>query len=70
MRRLGTYKCQSELVGDQKLNNITSESQTQKLARRIPKSEIGQKITGWQRWKCAVDEMVVEVVIVLWMLWC
>ena len=36
LRRLGTYKCQSELVGDQKLNKITSKSQTQKLARKKP----------------------------------
>ena len=32
---LGTYKCQSGLVGDQKLNKITSESQSQKLARTL-----------------------------------
>ncbi len=37
MRHLGTYKCQSELVGDQKLNKITFESQTQKLAKEQSK---------------------------------
>ena len=37
LRRLGTYKCQSELVADQKLNKITSEFQTQKLAKKQSK---------------------------------
>ena len=37
MRCLSTYKCQSELVADQKLNKITSEFQTQKLAEKQSK---------------------------------
>ena len=37
LRRLGTYKCQSELVVNQKLNKITSEFQTQKLAKKQSK---------------------------------
>jgi hypothetical protein len=37
LRRLGTYKCQSEVAGDQKLKKITFQSQ----------SEIDQKaVTG------------------------
>ena len=38
-RRLGTYKCQSELSGDQKLKKITSESQSQKLARKLSQAD-------------------------------
>jgi hypothetical protein len=37
LKRLGTYKCQSELVADQKLNKITSEFQTQKLTKQQSK---------------------------------
>jgi len=37
LRRLGSYKCQSELVADQKLNKVTSKSQTQKLAEKQSK---------------------------------
>jgi hypothetical protein len=33
--RLGTYKCQSGLVGDQKTNKITSYSKRQKLSRKL-----------------------------------
>jgi hypothetical protein len=46
LRRLGTYKCQSELVADQKLNKITSKSQTQKLAKKKPQNFIvgGEKL--------------------------
>ena len=39
MIRLGTYKCQSELAGDQKLKKITSESQSQKLARKLSQAD-------------------------------
>ena len=35
LRRIGTCKCQNELTGDRKMNIITSESQSQKLARRL-----------------------------------
>ena len=41
LRHLGTYKCQSELVGDQKLNKITSKSELvgdQKLNKNTSKS--------------------------------
>ena len=37
LRCLNTYKCQSELVVNQKLNKITSESKTQKLANKQSK---------------------------------
>ena len=39
LRRLGTYKCESELAGDQKLKKITSESQSQKLARKLSQAD-------------------------------
>jgi hypothetical protein len=35
LRQHDTYKCQSELVGDIKLHKITSESRSQKLARKL-----------------------------------
>jgi hypothetical protein len=44
----GFEKCQSELVGDQKLNKITSESQSQKLARKL--SWKLQQCDGGARW--------------------
>ena len=39
LRRLSTYKCQSELAGDQKLKKIASESQSQKLARKLSRPD-------------------------------
>jgi hypothetical protein len=35
LRRLGTNKCQSKLIGDKELNKFTSESQNQELARKL-----------------------------------
>ncbi len=32
LRRLGTYKCQNKLTGDQEMNKITYESQIQQLS--------------------------------------
>jgi hypothetical protein len=39
LRRLSTYKCQSELAGDQKLKKFASESQSQKLARKLSRAD-------------------------------
>ena len=77
LRCLGTYKCQSELVGDQKLNKITSESQTQKLAKKQSKvnwlgSKTEQNLYGCCGADgCNVDVMVVEVLMQWWLMqWC
>ena len=58
LRRLGTYKCQSELVADQKLNKITSEFQTQKLAKKQSKVNLLESKT---------EQIFMDVVVVVLM---